>query len=171
MTAVLNTADAIRLGSAVVSRVYAGAVQVWPPAAPVITHATASISGDCPGAGNAIGAPDGTWTTGDGVSWLHRWAFAVPGGTSHTITGAMRSTPGRTSLASLDAVTVLVDGVAVAATVTGLGEVPSADATFTATFIGAVGASLEIEIQTSRGGGPPSGRAAVQLDALTIESN
>lgn len=57
---VLNLADAIRLGSAVVDRVYAGSVRVWPPVAPGSTFAPVVVAS---GGLGADGGPQLTLNT------------------------------------------------------------------------------------------------------------
>jgi len=59
---------------------------------------TGSVSGNVAGAANALGAPDGTYTTTSGdVSWVHEWSFdAAPGflAVAQTFAVAVTSLPG-----------------------------------------------------------------------------
>lgn len=139
-------------------------------------HATALTSGAVATSTNALGAPNGTWTTDvDQVSWTARFALGNPVGNqangTHTITLRVRKETG-TGTPSVTSVDLYVAG-ALLGNIKGGVLVTSTTGqdiacTFADTLIDGIDLStLEVQITTLGVGGSGSARTCVQLDGIT----
>jgi hypothetical protein len=140
-------------------------------------YATALVSGAIGTSANALGAPNGTFTTdADNTSWVARFAMGNPSeaqasGSDHTFTLRVRKeagtgTPTVTSFAVYSGTTqlyVLTTAISVTST-TGQDVVYSVPI---ANLAGVDLSTIDVEVAGTTSGGGPSARSTVQLDAIT----
>ena len=141
-------------------------------------YATSLTSGTVTTSGNALGAPDGVFTTDTGnTAWTARFAMSDPtlpqANGTHTVTLRVRKVPGQSGTPTVDSI-ALYDGATLIATITtGATNVTSATGqdiapTFAASLLtGHTLSNIEVEVATTNAGGNPSARTPVQLDAIT----
>lgn len=140
-------------------------------------YATALTAGTVSTSNNALGAPNGTFTTDvDNVSWTARFAMGNPVGNTangtHTITLRVRKETGNG--------TPSVTSIRLFAGTTDLGLITSGSTNVTSTTGADVAApfadtildgydlsTIEVEIVTAGVGGSGSNRTCVQLDGIT----
>lgn len=126
---------------------------------------------------NALGAPDGTFTTDvDNVSWTGRFAIGNPTGNqangTHTIRLRVRKETG-TGTPSIASVTLYEGSTSISTISTGAVNVTSTtgvdqDYTFASSLLsGRDLSNIEVEIATSGVGGAGGVRTCIQLDAVT----
>jgi hypothetical protein len=130
---------------------------------------TGSVSGNVAGAANALGAPDGTYTTTSGdVSWTHTWSFDPAPGfltNAQTFTVAIRSLPTNGSGNCDVTVNVRQNGVVRGTQSRNFNGVITVIVNATGfTPDGAV--TVEV-IGTGSGGGNPNSRTTPAVDACT----
>jgi hypothetical protein len=144
-------------------------------------YATALASGSVSTSGNALGAPDGVFTTDTGnTSWTARFTMdSVPAGAfvdgTQTVKVRVRRDSDSGSDPSVTAVRLFVSGSLVANLLSS-SVVPSSTTpqditvTFTAAQAGN-GDAVSIEVVTSGGSGGTTVRRSVQMDAITWEAS
>lgn len=140
-------------------------------------YATSLTSGTVATSSNALGAPNGTWTTDvDNVSWTARFAMGNPVGNTangtHTITLRVRKETGNgtPSVTSIRLFAGATDLGLITSGSTNVTSTTGADvaATFADTLIDGFDLStIEVEIVTAGVGGSGSNRTCVQLDGIT----
>jgi hypothetical protein len=141
-------------------------------------YATSLTSGTVSSSGNALGAPNATWTSDTGTtSWTARFAIGDPtGGTangSHTVTVAARKVSGQSGTPVLNSVALYDASGTLIATRTLSTNVTSTSgqnvvATFTESEVRSVAnlADLQVQIATTAAGGNPSTRTPVQIESV-----
>lgn len=138
-----------------------------------------SVSGSCSTPGNALGAPDGVWTTdaNAATNWTHRWQLDTVSGSGSPIgtqsvtlrlrKGSNSGNPTVTSVtlyqagSSLGALTLITGSTTISST-TGQDLVYQFDGSLLSGL-----AEVDVEIVTTSAGGGPSARNAVAIDAGT----
>lgn len=146
-------------------------------------YATSLTAGAVSSSGNALGAPNGTWTTDTGnTNWTARFAMGNPVGNpatgTHTISIQTRKEPGQSGTPVLSAIN-LYSGTFLLGQINGNSyNITSTtgtpiSATFDASTLlsGISLASIEVEVVTVGAGGSPSVRASVQIDSITWTGN
>jgi hypothetical protein len=145
----------------------------------------ASITGGVSTPANALGAPNGVFTTdaNANISWTHRWGYqelVVSPGTprltgTQTISIVVRkgSNSGNPTVTS---VVLFQAGTSIATISSGSTSVTSTTGqtltyTFDASILGGNFANLELQVATTGAGGSPSQRNAVSIDASTWTAN
>lgn len=144
-------------------------------------YATSLTSGAVATSANALGAPDGTFTTDvDNSSWTARFALGNPTNPtptgSHTITLRVRKetgtgTPAVTSCRLYAGATdlgLISSGSTNVTSTTGV----DVTYTFSSSLLSGVDLStIDVEIVTTASGGSPSARSCIQLDGITWSGN
>lgn len=138
-------------------------------------YATSLVSGAVSTPGNALGAPDGVFTTDvDNVSWTARFAMGNPVGNTangnHTITVRVRKETGN-GTPTINAIRIYTSAGLLWENATGWSVTSTTGQTITAYSASGLSgtdlSSVEVEIVTTGVGGSGSNRTCVQLDAIT----
>ena len=142
--------------------------------------AVSHLTGDVSSPDNALGAPDGVFTTDGNTAntWTSRWAMATLAGSidpsAHLQTLILRLRKGtNTNDPSVTALRVLQSGtditgnlLATAHVITATGAGADLGVTFAGHLLNGI-AGVSVEVVTAANGGGPSARNAVELDAIT----
>lgn len=138
---------------------------------PATYYATSSVSGDADTPANALGAPNGTWTTDSGAeSWTHRWQIAGSPSATPSGTQGLRLTVRKDNSQNptVDSITIYYGGSVHQTISTGWTVTATSSQNIDVSFSAPAGNTIDVEIvTTAASGNPPSTRAAVQLDAIT----
>ena len=141
-------------------------------------YLTSSVSGSVTTPNNALGAPDGTYTTDtSNTSWSHTWAFdALPSpsnidGTDLTFTVRHRRDSANGNDPAIDSVAVIQDATTIH---TSGSSIPATDGSAT-DFVFTMPKTallsrtpISLLITASAGGGGPTVRRADQVDSVTL---
>lgn len=153
------------------------------PPGPETTEETvyfgSSITGGVSSPNNALGAPDGVFTTDTGnTDWTHEWEFESMGGDFDLIGTQSVSMVFRKDSSGGGNPTVTGAYVRKNGSTIGANRIASTDITSPASQIitfdfneNISSAGLALQITTSGTGGPPADRRAVQLDGVTLTAN
>lgn len=137
-------------------------------------YAASVFSGSCGTSGNALGAPDGTYTTdADNTSWTCRFNLTAlstgnltTGTNGQSVTVRTRKETGTGTPSYV--LTVYEGGSLVYfGGTTNVTSTTSQDDVFTWTSTGTDGSDIDIQLAVTASGGSPSARTTVQLDAIT----
>lgn len=142
-------------------------------------YALSSVSGSVSSPNNALGAPDGTYTT-DGnssTSWSHVWAVSslsgVPDSTQtvklRVRKGSNPKNPSVSRITLRQGATVLFDDTA-SHTVSSTAGIDISNTVDGTAFDGSY-SNLELTIETSGQGGSPSARNAIEIDSISLDAN
>lgn len=141
-----------------------------------------TITAGCANVANALGAPDGTYTTNGNelTDWTERFGIGNPtnplttGATDHAVTVTLRKSSAGGNGNPTCAVD-LYDNGTIVRSLQGATAVTDATATFGPfTFTTAEvsnAANVQIELAIVGQGGSPAGRRNVQVDAITVDFN
>lgn len=141
-------------------------------------YLTSSVSGGVSTPANALGAPDGTYTTDtSNTSWTHTWAFdALPDpalihSADLTFTVRHRRDAADGNDPSIDSVAVIQDATTIHTSGSSIPTVDglATDFVFTMPKTALLSrTALSVTITTTAGGGGPSVRRADQVDSVTL---
>lgn len=134
-------------------------------------YATSLVSGTVASAANALGQPDGTWTTDTGnVNWTARWAIGDPvnvvgANGTHSFVARVRKEVGQSNNPTAQLI-VYSGGTQIGSsantTITGTTDLTVNIAAANITNL----TNVEMELVTVGAGGSPSARSSAQVDAL-----
>ena len=136
--------------------------------------------GSCPNGGNAVGPPDGVWTTGGNtnVSWTNEWSFNnnhlpafTPTGTQTLLLTVRKGT--NTGNPVINSITLTRGGSTLVAFTPNLAVTSTTGTTvsytFNASVLSGVFNPISVSIVTTGTGGSGSNRNTVELDAIGLE--